>query len=82
MYQKHYISLFQKGALDIMFYEDNDIDTWYNIVDNKTSYLLEGDELNPVYSKLSLKKIVASFVGQLTIIIETNQLKHHFLHTL
>ena len=56
------LTFFQKGALDIMFYEDNDIDTWYNIVDIITPYLLEGDEINPVYNKLSLKKIRKSLL--------------------
>ena len=47
------LTFFQEAALQLVFFEDSGVDTWYN----KLLYILEEDEINPIFENLDIIEI-------------------------
>ena len=49
------LTFFQEAALDLVFFEDCSIDTWYNIVINIAPFISEEDinNINPIFENLT-----------------------------
>jgi len=49
------LTFFQEAALDLVFFEDCGIDTWYNLVINIAPFILEEDinNINPIFENLT-----------------------------